>query len=76
VVGVFGDFGYEVRDAGEVGGIGWYGDCGGAWGFGGERVQRGDGGGAGIGFARGDEDFGTACLEKTAYDFVSMLIGM
>jgi hypothetical protein len=65
VVGVFGDFGDEVVDAGEFGGVGWNRDRGGRCGFGGQGVEGRDGGGAGVGFAGGDEDFGTACLEET-----------
>jgi hypothetical protein len=73
VVGVLGNFSDEPRDFAELGRVGGDGDGGGAWGFVGERVEGGNGGGAGVGFARGDEDFGTAGLEETGSLCVSIL---
>jgi hypothetical protein len=52
----------DLRDFGTISG---YRVCFCARGFIRESVEGGDGFVAGRGFAGGDEDFGTACLEKT-----------
>lgn len=59
------DFGNEPLDLGDFGAVGWDGDCAGIRAQVREGVEGGGGFGAGGGFARGDVDFGAACLEET-----------
>lgn len=66
MVCLFLHFFHQALDLGDFGRIGGDAVCAGAGGEVWQRVEGCNGGGAGRGFAGGYEDFGAACLEKSA----------